>query len=93
MNADTGGFKPSSYNQDPQDIAKEYDAWDKAETAAPEIQTKPDAISLSMVNRGTMDRRTGLPTGNMKQSKILRDNSQGFSTQGKLNYERTFGHG
>ncbi len=85
-------FKPSSYNQDPQDIAKEYDAWDKEQTAAPEVQTKAEAISTSMVRRGVMDPRTGLPTGLHKQGKILRDNAQGFSPRGKQNYEKIFGH-
>jgi len=88
-----GGFKPSSWSQDARDLAKEYDSWDKEQTAAPEIQTEPEEISKSMVRRGTMDARTGAMTGSMKQSKILRDNAKGFSPQGKLNYERTFGHG
>ena len=84
-------FKPSTWAQPVQDIAKEYDAYDKAETHV-EVQTKPEAISKSMVRRGIMNPLTGLLIGNSKGSKITRDNAEGFSPQGKLNYERTFGH-
>jgi len=85
-------FKPSTWSQPAQDIAKEYDAWDRANTELPAIQTKREAISESMVRRGVLDANTGELTGNTKQSKILQDNSRGFSRLGKLNYERTFGH-
>ena len=84
-------FKPSSWNQPVQDIVKEYEAYDRAETHV-EVQTAPEGISKSMVRRGVLDPRTGMPTGNSKQSKIRTDNTRGFSSRGKMNYEATFGH-
>jgi len=83
------GFKPSSWQQDPRDLAKEYDAWERAETAPPEVQTKPEEVSLRMVRKGVIDPNTGLLTGNPKQSHISRFTpSQRFQD----NYERTFKH-
>ena len=85
-------FKPSSWSQPVQDIVKEYERFDAEETAAPEIQTAPEAVSQSMVRRGMLDPNTGLLTGNSKQSRILKSNCKGFSPRGKANYERIFGH-
>ena len=85
-------FKPSSWSQPVQDLVKEYDSWDKEQTAAPEIQTQPEEVSRSMVRRGVLDPMTGKLTGNSKQSRILRTNCSGFSEKGKQNYERIFGH-
>ena len=85
-------FKPSTWAQPVQDIVKEYEAHDEAETHV-EVQTAPEAISKSMVRRGIMCPRTGGLLGNSKGSKITHDNAKGFSPQGKRNYERIFGHG
>ncbi len=85
-------FEPSSWSQPVQDITKEYEAWDNEQTAAPEVQTAPEEVSKSMVRRGTLDPRTGMLTGNNKQSRILASNCQGYSEEGKQNYERIFGH-
>ena len=84
-------FKPSTWAQPVQDIVKEYNAYDKAETSS-EIQTEPEAISKSMVRRGVLDPATGALTGNSKAHKVTTDNAQGFSARGKMNYERIFGH-
>ena len=65
-----GEFKPKSWAADPQDLAKEYNAWEAEKTALPEAPTKPEALSLSMVRRGVIDPNTGLPTGNSKQRHI-----------------------
>lgn len=84
-------FKPSTWAQPVQDIVKEYEAFDEAESHV-EVQTAPEAISKSMVRRGVLDPMTGKPTGNSKANKITRDNANGFSPMGKMNYEATFGH-
>lgn len=88
----TDEFKPSSWQQEPQDIAKEYEAWDREQTAPEDIPTEPEEFSKGMVRRGMLNPETGMPTGASKQSKILRDNARGFSPRGKQNYERIFGH-
>lgn len=84
-------FKPNM-QQHPLDIAKDYEKWENEQTAAEPIQDKPEEVSLSMVRRGVMDPRTGLLTGNSKQSHILKRNIAGFTPAGKDNYERIFGH-
>lgn len=85
-------FKPSTWAQPAQDIAAEYNTWEKAETELPAVQTKREALSESLVRRGLLDPETGATLDNTKQGKILMDNARGFSRIGKLNYERTFGH-
>ena len=85
-------FKPSTWSQPVQDIVKEYDRWDTETTSMPEVQTQAEEVSLGMVRRGTLDPNTGLLTGNNKQSRILKSNCTGFSSRGKDNYERIFGH-
>lgn len=84
-------FKPRTWAQPVQDIVKEYEQYEKDEQHV-EVQTEPEAISKSMVRRGIMDPDTGALTGNSKSHKITRDNANGYSAQGKLNYERIFGH-
>jgi hypothetical protein len=80
-------FKPSSWAQHPKDLEKEYNAWDKAQTALPETPTEPEALSLSLVRRGVLDPNTGLPTGNSKQRHISAwTPSQTF----QKNYDRIF---
>jgi len=85
-------FKPRSWAAPVQDIVKEYDAWDKAETSPLEVQTAPDEFSKSMVRRGVLDPETGLCTGSAKQSTILAGNIRGFSKRGQANYRAIFGH-
>lgn len=85
-------FKPSTWAQPAQDIAKEYNDWDKAQHAPEAIPDKPEGLSTSLVRRGIIDPNTGLSTGNSKQGKITMNNVMGFSEQGKRNYERIFGH-
>ncbi len=84
-------FKPSTWAQPVQDIVKEYEAHDAAETYT-EVQDRPEAISRSMVRRGLLDPMTGAEIKNPKSAKITRDNAKGFSPRGKMNYERIFGH-
>ena len=84
-------FKPSTWAQPATDIAKEYEQYDKAETEV-EVQTAPEAISQSMVRRGVLDPNTGGMLHGTKSNKITEDNARGFSTRGKMNYERIFGH-
>ena len=84
-------FKPSTWQQPVQDIVKEYEAKEAADTHV-EVQTQPEEISKSMVRRGLLDPNTGRPIENSKASKITSDNTRGFSVQGKKNYEATFGH-
>lgn len=79
-------FKPSTWAQPAQDIAKEYIAHDAAECHI-EQQTAPEAISKSMVRRGVMCPRTGALTGLSKANKVTRDNVTGFSARGKRNYD------
>lgn len=87
----TDEFKPSTWQQPVQDIVKEYDQFEKDQYSE-EIQTAPEEVSKSMVRRGMLDPMTGMLTGNSKQSKILGMNVAGFSSRGKENYERIFGH-
>lgn len=84
-----GEFKPSTWAQPVQDIVKEYEAYDAAETAPEAIPDKPEAISKSMIRRGVLDPRTGAYGGNSKQKHIL-----AFTPSPRFmsNYERTFGH-
>ena len=84
-------FKPSTWQQPAVDIATEYEAYDKADTAE-EVQTAPEEISKSMVRRGVMNPCTGGLLGNSKAMKVSRDNVRGYSTRGKENYEMIFGH-
>ncbi len=84
-------FKPSTWAQPVQDIVKEYEQFEKNEVSL-DVQTKPEADSLGMVRRGLLDPRTGLLTGNSKQSHILGQNVRGYSEQGKQNYRQIFGH-
>ena len=85
-------FRPSTWNQPARDIAKEYNAWDAAETAPEAIPTEPEELSKSLVRRGVLDPNTGFRTGNSKQDKILLGNIRGFSPRAQDNYERIFGH-
>jgi len=82
-------FKPKSWAAHPQDLAKEYTAWEDEKTRLPDVPTKPEALSLSMVRRGVIDPNTGLSTGNSKQRHI-----SGWtpSKQFQNNYELAFGH-
>jgi len=83
-------FKPSTWAQPAQDIAKEYNEYDKADMHL-EVQTAPEEISKSMIRRGLLDPRTGAFLDNSKASKVSGDNVRGFSSRGKDNYERIFG--
>jgi len=87
-------FKPTTWAQPVQDIVKEYEQKDAEECAAPEIPTEPEEFSKSMVRRGVINSETGAynTTSSSKQGKILEGNIRGYSEQGKMNYERTFGH-
>lgn len=84
-------FKPSTWAQPAQDIAKEYIAYDDADRHI-EVQTQPEEISKSMVRRGLMNPETGGFIENSKSRKVSKDNVKGFSTRGKQNYEMIFGH-
>lgn len=86
---DAGSFKPSSWAQPVQDLEKEYNAWEEAQTAQEATPEKPEALSTSLVRRGLIDPNTGLRTGNKKQEFISRwTPSKTF----QRNYEQAFGH-
>jgi hypothetical protein len=87
--ADAGSFRPKSWGAHPKDLAKEYTAWEDAQTAQEATPDKPDSLSISLVKRGLIDPLTGLRTGNSKQEHISRWTP---SEQFKTNYERAFGH-
>jgi len=82
-------FKPSTWAQDPIDIAKEFTAYEEAQVAPDEVQTAPEEFSKQLVRRGVLDPNTGLGTGNDKQRHLT--NWQP-SISFKSSYERTFGH-
>ena len=84
-------FKPSTWAQPVQDIVKEYEQHEAAEDYV-EVQTKPEAISRSMVRRGLLDPNTGAVIHNSKANKITRDNVSGYSARGQKNYMQIFGH-
>ena len=82
-------FKPSTWAQPVQDIVKEYETHDAAESAIEAPPDKPEAISKSMIRRGVLDPNTGAYGGNSKQKHIL---SFTPTRTFMSNYERTFGH-
>ena len=84
-----GDFKPSTWAQPAEDIAKEYVQHEAAETAVEAPPDKPEALSQSMVRRGVLDPLTGAYGGNSKQQHIL---SFTPSEQFRENHERIFGH-
>jgi hypothetical protein len=60
-------FKPSSWQQHPKDLAKEYERHDEAVHHMEATPDKPEEFSKRLVRRGVLDPETGLPTGNSKQ--------------------------
>jgi hypothetical protein len=82
-------FKPSSWNQDPQDLAKEFTAYEDAQCAPEEQQTAPEEFSKQLVRRGVLDAQTGLVTGHSKQKHLT---AWQPSDSYKDSYQRTFGH-
>lgn len=82
-------FRPRSWAAHPKDLAKEYTAWEEAQTAPDPIPDKPEGLSLSLVRRGLIDPLTGLRTGNKKQEFI---SSWVPSERFQRNYEGIFGH-
>ena len=89
MTSDLPEFKPRSWGAAPQDLAKEYNTWEEAQTAPEDVPDKPEGLSLSLVRRGLIDPLTGLRTGNSKQEHI---SAWTPSTRFQQNYERVFGH-
>ena len=82
-------FKPSTWQQEPQDLAKEFNAFEAAETAPEEVQTKPEEFSKRLIRKGVLDGATGLATGHSKQRHLT---SWQPSDYYKYSYENTFGH-
>jgi hypothetical protein len=82
-------FKPRSWGSHPIDLAKEYTAWEEAQTAPEAVPDKPEALSTSLVRRGLIDPLTGLRTGNSKQEHISRWTP---SERFQHNYKEVFGH-
>jgi len=82
-------FKPSTWQQDPQDLAKEFINYEEALTAPEEIQTAPEEFSKRLVRKGVLDPLTGLATGHSKQKHLTAWQPSGNY---KSSYERTFGH-
>jgi hypothetical protein len=52
-----GGFQPSSWQQPVQDLVKEYNQFEANQE--PEIQDKPDTISLKAAQEGRLNAKTG----------------------------------
>lgn len=81
-------FKPSSWQQEPQDLAREFIAHEAAETAPEEQQTAPEEFSKRLVRKGVLNAQTGMHTGNSKQRHMT---AWQPNNAYKYNYERTFG--
>lgn len=84
-------FKPKSWAAPVEDLVKEFEAEDAA-GRTPEVQTEEDPLNASLVQKGLLNPNTGEVLSSNKASKAMVDQIQGYSPQGKKNYERTFKH-
>lgn len=64
-------FKPSSYQAEVQDIVKEYDAWDEAQTRPDVTQEEVQAQNSLLVAKGRLDPRTGVEIPVSSKARVI----------------------
>ena len=85
-------FRPDM-NQEPIDIAKDYEKYEYEHLPKSETPDKPEEMSLSMVRRGVLDPETGKTTGNSKQHHAQYAMLKGYSKKAADNFDRIFNQG